>query len=78
MGEQLRMRAPAHYLRVDLSDPAEVEYWVVVLDVTRAELERAVGCAGPDLWNVRAWLRMRAHEAGNTIVSPAPLPHAGR
>jgi hypothetical protein len=56
MGEQLRMRAPAHYLRVDLSDPAEVEYWMVVLDVSRAELERAVACAGRDLWEVRAWL----------------------
>jgi hypothetical protein len=56
MGEQLRMRAPAHYLRVDLSDPAEVEYWMVVLDASRAELERAVACAGRDLWDVRAWL----------------------
>jgi hypothetical protein len=56
MGEQLRMRAPAHYLRVDLSDPAEVEYWMVVLYVSRVELERAVACAGRDLWEVRAWL----------------------
>jgi hypothetical protein len=56
MGEQQRMRAPAHYLRVDLSDPAEVEYWLVVLDVGRAELERAVACAGPALWEVRNWL----------------------
>jgi len=63
MGEQLRMRAPAHYLRVDLSDPAEVEYWLVVLDVSRAELERAVACAGPALWEVRNWLRADARGA---------------
>ena len=57
MGEQQkRMRAPAHYLRVDLSDPAEAEYWLVVLDATRDELERAVACAGAELWNVRDWL----------------------
>ena len=63
MGEQLRMRAPAHYLRVDLSDPAEVEYWLVVLDVGRAELERAVACAGPALWEVRNWLGGNAADA---------------
>ena len=67
MGEQQqRMRAPAHYLRVDLSDPAEAEYWLVVLDVTRNELEHAVGCVGADLWNVRAWLRMRGRDRGGS------------
>ena len=73
MGEQQqRMRAPAHYLRVDLSDPAEAEYWMVVLDVTRSELERAVDCAGADLWNVRAWLRMQPRDpAGNLDASAA-------
>jgi hypothetical protein len=32
MGEQTQMRAPRNYLRVDLCDPAEAEYWQVVLD----------------------------------------------
>ena len=53
------MRAPTHYLRVDLSDPAEAEYWLVVLDTTRRTLEQALAAVGPDLWDVRAFLQGR-------------------
>jgi hypothetical protein len=51
------MRAPVHYLRVDLDDPAEAEYWLVVLDCERARLEAALGAVGRDALEVRAWLQ---------------------
>jgi hypothetical protein len=51
------MKAPAHYLRVDLDDPAEAEYWLVVLDAPRARLEEAVRTVGRDALEVQAWLR---------------------
>lgn len=70
MAQAVQMRAPAHYMRVDLGDPAELEYWLVVLDVGAADLRRAVDAAGPELWNVRAWLsasrvRLRAPDDGD-------------
>ena len=51
-----QMRAPAHYLRVDLADDAEVEYWMVVFDTTRSRLEAAVARVGCDAVDVRAYL----------------------
>ena len=77
MAQAVQMRAPAHYLRVSLDDPAECEYWLVVLDVGAADLRRAVDAAGPELWNVRAWLQARrpgphAAEAGHPMAFPAP------
>jgi len=57
MAESLPMRAPAHYLRVDLEDPAEAEYWLVVLDCERPLLERALATVGADAQDVQRWLR---------------------
>jgi hypothetical protein len=57
MAEPTPMRAPVHYLRVDLDDPAEAEYWLVVLDCERARLEAAIGAVGRDALEVRAWLQ---------------------
>jgi hypothetical protein len=54
------MRAPAHYLRVDLADPAEREYWLVVLDASPDALQRAVDSVGANLWDVRDWLQGQA------------------
>lgn len=56
MAQAMQMRAPAHYLRVDLADPAEREYWLVVLDASPDALQRAVDAVGPQLWEVRGWL----------------------
>lgn len=57
MDEQTQMRAPRNYLRVDLCDPAEAEYWQVVLDAPRARLEDALAAVGADALDVRAYLR---------------------
>jgi hypothetical protein len=57
MAEPTPMRAPVHYLRVDLDDPAEAEYWLVVLDCERTRLEAAISAVGPDAIDVRAWLQ---------------------
>jgi hypothetical protein len=57
MAEPTPMRAPVHYLRVDLDDPAEAEYWLVVLDCERARLEAAISAVGRDALEVRAWLQ---------------------
>jgi hypothetical protein len=51
------MKAPTHYLRVDLDDPAEAKYWEVVLDAPRPRLEQAVAAVGRDALEVRAWLQ---------------------
>ena len=39
MADHVPMKAPAHYLRVDLADAGEAEYWLVVLDAPRPLLE---------------------------------------
>ena len=57
MAEHVPMKAPAHYLRVDLDDPGEAEYWQVVLDAPRARLEEALRKVGRDARDVQAWLR---------------------
>jgi hypothetical protein len=57
MGEQCEMRAPAHYLQVNLDDSAEAEYWSVVLDVDREKLIEAVVRVGTDARDVGAYLR---------------------
>ena len=56
MAESLQMRAPAHYLRVNLEDPAEAEYWLVVFDCERARLEAAVLAVGRDALDVQRWI----------------------
>ena len=60
MADSLPMRAPAHYLRVNLDDPAEAEYWLVVLDCERATLERALASVGTDALDVQRWLGAQA------------------
>ncbi|MEO8160608.1 MAG: DUF3606 domain-containing protein [Arenimonas sp.] len=50
------MRAPANYLRVDLADAAEAEYWLVVLDTNSERLAAAVSMVGHDALEVHAWL----------------------
>ena len=57
MGNSLQLRAPTHYLRVDLNDPAEAEYWLLVLDATRAQIEIAVASVGRDARDVRDYLQ---------------------
>ena len=59
MAEHVTMKAPAHYLRVDLDDAGEAEYWLVVLDASRAQVEAAVRAVGRDALEVRAWLERR-------------------
>lgn len=51
------MRAPANYLRVDLGDPAEAEYWSVVLDAPPPRIAAALAAVGTDPGDVRDWLR---------------------
>jgi len=60
MADSVHMRAPVHYLRVNLEDPAEAEYWLVVLDCDRARAEAAIAAVGHDAQDVRAWLGQRA------------------
>jgi hypothetical protein len=60
MGEAVKMKAPAHYLRVDLDDPGEAEYWAIVLDASRRQLEAAVAAVGRDALDVRHWLEQRS------------------
>ena len=67
MAEAVKMKAPAHYLRVDLDDPGEAEYWVVVLDAPRQQLEAAVAAVGRDALEVQRWIQQRAAGA-------SPLP----
>ena len=59
MAEILPMRAPAHYLRVDLRDPPEAEYWLTVLDCERGQLQAALDAVGSDALEVRRWLEGR-------------------
>ena len=56
MTEAVKMKAPAHYLRVELDDPGEAEYWQVVLDASKRQLEAAIAAVGRDALDVRAWL----------------------
>ena len=56
MADSLPMRAPAHYLRVNLDDPAEAEYWLVVFDCERTRLEAALASVGRDALDVQRWL----------------------
>jgi hypothetical protein len=56
MADSVRMRAPAHDLRVDLEDPAEAEYGLVVLDCDRARVEAALAAVGNDALEVQRWL----------------------
>jgi len=57
MAQHVPMKAPAHYLRVDLDDPGEAEYWQVVLDAPRRQLEAAIAAVGRDARDVQAYLR---------------------
>jgi hypothetical protein len=63
MGNPLIMRAPTNYLRVDLQDPAEAEYWLIVLDATRRQVEEALAAVGRDARDVAAYLREQRSRA---------------
>jgi hypothetical protein len=54
------MRAPANYLRVNLDDPAEAEYWSVVLDAPAARIAEALRAVGSHAADVRDWLHPTA------------------
>ena len=70
MGQSLSMRAPRHYLRIDLRDPAEAEYWLLVLDVSRPLLEHALAVAGRDAHEVSAYLsRLRGARSATGQVA---------
>jgi hypothetical protein len=56
MADSQSMRAPAHYLRVNLDDPAEAEYWLIVLDCERGQREAALALVGSDALDVQRWL----------------------
>lgn len=56
MADSFSMKAPAHYLRVDLSDQAEAEYWLIVLDAARREVVLAISAVGTDALEVQLWL----------------------
>ena len=60
MADSLQMRAPVHYLRVNLEDPAEAEYWLVVFDCERTRLEAAILAVGRDALDVQHWLHAGA------------------
>jgi len=64
MADPNPMRAPAHYLRVNLCDPAEAEYWQVVFDCGRERLEAALDAVGRDALDVRRWLEANAPRRG--------------
>ena len=68
MGGSLQLRAPTHYLRVDLNDPAEAEYWLLVLDATRSQIETAVAAVGRDARDVHDYLRSLAGSPDSDIV----------
>jgi hypothetical protein len=68
MGEAVKMKAPAHYLRVDLDDPGEAEYWLVVLDAPRHELEAAIAAVGRDALEVKAWLQVRRGPGSSPLL----------
>jgi hypothetical protein len=57
MGGQCEMRAPANYQFVDLADPAEAEYWLIIFDATRAQLEEAMTRVGVYEPAVREYLQ---------------------
>jgi len=73
MADSMQMRAPAHYLRVALDDPAEAEYWLVVMDCERARLEAALAAVGSDALEVQRWLRATT-VTSRAVASAAPLP----
>lgn len=61
MGREWTLRAPADYRFVDLDDPAEAEYWLLVLDTSRQALEDAVTRVGPHVVAVRDYLQRACH-----------------
>jgi len=67
MGEQWTLRAPADYRFVDLDDPAEAEYWVLVLDSSRGALEAAVARVGNHVVAVREHLHRSAQAAATQL-----------
>ena len=65
MGKSWTLRAPADYRFVDLADPAEAEYWLLVLDTSRPALEQAVAEVGPHALAVGEFLRRVGQPSGS-------------
>jgi hypothetical protein len=79
MADSVQMRAPVHYLRVNLEDPAEAEYWQVVFDCERARLEAALAAVGPDALDVQRWLNAATATSAatpSTAMRPQSPPSA--
>lgn len=72
MGEQFTMRAPTDYRVVDLQDPAEAEYWVLVLDASPRQIQNAIARVGNEAGAVRAWLRGMSFREPSLARSPTP------
>ena len=58
-----RLRAPTHYLIVDLDDPGEAEYWQLVLDAPRVRIEAAIAAVGRDANEVRRHIESEQTQA---------------
>ena len=78
MADSVQMRAPVHYLRVNLEDPAEAEYWLVVFDCDRARLEAALAAVGPDAIEVQRWLGAGATSGSMPTASTSPQRPSAR
>ena len=72
MGEQFTMRAPTDYRVVDLQDPAEAEYWVLVLDASRRQIEDAIARVGNEAGAVRACLKGLMFREPSLARPPVP------
>jgi len=71
MADSVPVRAPGNYLLVDLRSPAEAEYWLIVLDASRQQVEDAVMAVGMDARVVAAYLRnVRSSPASQIARSP--------
>ena len=56
MSENLYMRQPEDYKKVNIRHPWELDYWVEELEVSEQRLKDAVEAAGIMASDVRAWL----------------------
>jgi hypothetical protein len=78
MAGTTQMRAPSHYLRVDLGEAAEAEYWMVVFDATREQLESAVSAVGCDALDVAAALNAPPPANQGIVAGPSAGLPCGR
>lgn len=72
MGGQVAMRAPTDYRVVDLQDPAEAEYWMLVLDASRRQIDDAIARVGNEAGAVRACLKGLVFREPSLARPPVP------